>query len=141
MASDNKPGRPLCKKCPSLAEKGLLGMVYGMCLTCIRNTYNIPHKAPSSRGTAGNSLGEKSSVNNHVEQSGAVDGAVDGAVEPAAGTGQTMSTKGNTGEDQENTGNKGAGAAVSGIGNGEIKPAAAPKVWMTIPITDYFGSY
>lgn len=129
MASDNKPGRPLCKKCPSLAEKGLLGMVYGMCLTCIRNTYNIPHKAPSSRGTAGNSLGEKSSVNNHVEQSGAVDGAVDGAVEPAAGTGQTMSTKEDTGEDQENT------------GNGEIKPAAAPKVWMTIPITDYFGSY
>lgn len=88
-------------------------------------------------------MGEKSSANNHVEQSGSVEqsGAVDGAVEPAAGTGQTMSTKGNTGEDQENTGNKGAGAAVSGIGNGEIKPAAAHKVWMTTPITDYFGSY
>lgn len=126
MTSDNKPERPLCKKCPSLAEKGLLGMVYGMCLTCIRNTYNIPHKAPSSQGAAGNTLGEKSSENNHVEQSGAVEQS--DAIEPAAGTDHTMSTKENTGEDQEKTGNKGAGAAVSGIGNGETKPAAAPKV-------------
>lgn len=134
-------------------------MVYGMCLTCIRNTYNIPDKAPSSRGTAGNPLGEKSSANNHVEQSGAVEqseaaeksgsveqsgnveqsgfveqygaakqsGAVDGAVDPAVGTDQTTSTKENSGEDQENTGNKGAGATVSSIGNGETKPAAAPK--------------
>lgn len=118
MSTDDNPRRPVCKKCLALPEKGLFGTVHDMCLLCIRASHGVP-RSPS-QGTTENTLDENSPESNHVEQSE--------AVEPVAGLDHETSTRKDIDEDKEGTGNKGAGATVSSMENGEKKLADGPKV-------------